>query len=485
MTAPLVKLTKKDFSTDQEVVVPGLRGLRHPRRGADSLARAGHPAREDGVRLRHRLLQPLPVLHEHLGFHTIHGRAPAVATGLKMARPDLDGLGGHRRRRRALHRRQPHHPHAAPQRRPQDPALQQPHLRVDQGPVFADVRAGQEDQVDAVRLGRPARSIRSRSRSAPTRPSWRAPPPTTCRHMSSVLKQAAAHKGTAFVEILQNCNIFNDGAFDEWSEKDVRDERLLKLEHGKPLVFGRSKDKGLRIGGGFTLEQGAADGAVVHEETRDNVSLAMALAALEPPFPQVMGVLRAVERPSVEQARARAGARGGEGHQGAGDAGGALAERRHLGRDHQRRRRLRLCRRRCRRVGSGAWNDEGSAARRCRCSARAPGSWRARKRWRRCARVSISGSPTSTPPRCTARPRRLVAEAIAGRRDEVFLVSKVLPSNATRRGTVRACERSSAAAAHRPAGLLPAALAGLASAGGDHRAPSRSCARRGRSAATA
>ncbi len=95
--------------------------------------------------------------------------------------------------------------------------------------------------------------------------------------------------------------VFNDGAFDEWSEKDVRDERLLKLEHGKPLVYGRSKDKGLRIGGGFTLEQGAADGAVVHEETRDNVSLAMALAALEPPFPQVMGVLRAVERPSVDQ----------------------------------------------------------------------------------------------------------------------------------------------------------------------------------------
>jgi 2-oxoglutarate ferredoxin oxidoreductase subunit beta len=120
-------------------------------------------------------------------------------------------------------------------------------------------------------------------------------------HMASVLKRAAAHKGAAFVEIWQNCVVFNDGAFDEWSEKDVRDECLLKLEHGKPLLYGKAKDKGLRIGGGFTLEQGAADGAVVHDESRDNVSLALALAALEPPWPQVMGVLRAVERPTVDQ----------------------------------------------------------------------------------------------------------------------------------------------------------------------------------------
>ena len=119
-------------------------------------------------------------------------------------------------------------------------------------------------------------------------------------HMLNVLKRAAAHKGSAFVEIWQNCVVFNDGAFDEWSEKDVRDERLLKLEHGKALSYGKAKDKGLRIGGGFTLEQGAAEGAVVHDEARDDVALATALAALEPPWPQVMGVLRAVSRPTVD-----------------------------------------------------------------------------------------------------------------------------------------------------------------------------------------
>jgi 2-oxoglutarate ferredoxin oxidoreductase subunit beta len=118
--------------------------------------------------------------------------------------------------------------------------------------------------------------------------------------MMQVLKRAAAHKGAAFVEIWQNCVVFNDGAFDEWSEKEVRDERLLKLENGKPLTYGKARDKGLRIGAGFTLEEGAADGAVIHDESRDSVSLAMALAALEPPFPQVMGVLRSVSAPTVD-----------------------------------------------------------------------------------------------------------------------------------------------------------------------------------------
>ena len=89
------------------------------------------------------------------GMHTIHGRAPAIATGLAMARPDLDVWVDHRRRRRAVDRRQPPDPRAAPQRQPHDPAVQQPDLRPDQGPVLADVRGRQGHQVHAVRLARP------------------------------------------------------------------------------------------------------------------------------------------------------------------------------------------------------------------------------------------------------------------------------------------------------------------------------------------
>src|SRR5438046_5807456 len=66
---------------------------------------------------------------------------------------------------------------------------------------------------------------------------------TDTAHLAQVLRRAAAHKGAAFVHIWQNCPVFNDGAFDAWSEREVREESLIKLDHGKPLVFGKAKDK--------------------------------------------------------------------------------------------------------------------------------------------------------------------------------------------------------------------------------------------------
>jgi 2-oxoglutarate ferredoxin oxidoreductase subunit beta len=123
---------------------------------------------------------------------------------------------------------------------------------------------------------------------------------TDTGHLAQTIRRAAAHKGAAFVQIWQNCPVFNDGAFDQWADREVRDDALIKLEHGKPLVFGKGKDKALRIGSGFTLEVGGTEGALVHDETRDDLALSMALAALEPPLPQPMGVLRAVQRPTVE-----------------------------------------------------------------------------------------------------------------------------------------------------------------------------------------
>src|SRR5512140_3522322 len=299
MTAPLVKLTKKDFVSDQEVKwCPGCADFAILA-GVQKLMPELGIAREktvfvSGIGCSSRF----PDYMNTYGFHSIHGRAPAIATGLKMANPDLsvwvvtgDGdalsIGGN------------HLAHAL-------------RRNVDLKILLFDNRIygltkGQASPTSE--LGKKTKSSPFGTVDRPVNPLTLGDGATFVArttandmgHMSSVLKRAAAHKGAAFVEIWQNCVVFNDGAFDEWSEKDVRDERLLKLEHGKPLVYGRSKDKGLRIGGGFTLEQGAADGAVVHEETRDNVSLAMALAALEPPFPQVIGVLRAVERPSVDQ----------------------------------------------------------------------------------------------------------------------------------------------------------------------------------------
>ena len=103
----------------------------------------GIPRENIGVRLRHRLLQPVPVLHEHV--RVPHHPRPRAGDRDRPqdgpARPA--GVGGHRRRRRPLDRRQPPHPRAAPQRGPQDPALQQPDLRADQGPVLAHLRDGE------------------------------------------------------------------------------------------------------------------------------------------------------------------------------------------------------------------------------------------------------------------------------------------------------------------------------------------------------
>ena len=137
----------------------------------------GVQPREHGVRVRHRLRGALPVLHEHLRHARIHGRAPAIATGVALARPDLDVWVVTRRRRHAVDRRQPPHPRAAPQRQPHDPDVQQPDLRAHQGPVLAHERGRQGHEVVAVRLARPPVQPDLAWRSAPRPRSW--PAPTT------------------------------------------------------------------------------------------------------------------------------------------------------------------------------------------------------------------------------------------------------------------------------------------------------------------
>ena len=120
-------------------------------------------------------------------------------------------------------------------------------------------------------------------------------------HLKETLKAAAAHKGTAFVEILQNCNIFNDGAWIGLTEKDARSEHVLELEHAKPLVFGRNKDKGIRRKPDGDIEVVALGNGisesdlVVHDAHHPRPSYAFLLSHMEqrPGFPTPIGVLRA------------------------------------------------------------------------------------------------------------------------------------------------------------------------------------------------
>ncbi len=120
-------------------------------------------------------------------------------------------------------------------------------------------------------------------------------------HLKDTLRHAAAHKGSAFVEILQNCNIFNDGAWTGITEKDARSEHVIQLEHGKPLVFGKNRDKGIRrksdgdievvqLGNGITEVD-----LVVHDAHHPRPSYAFLLSHMEQRegFPTPIGVLRA------------------------------------------------------------------------------------------------------------------------------------------------------------------------------------------------
>ena len=302
-TAPPVKLglTKKDFVSDQEVrwcpgcgdfaILAGVQKvmpeLNVPREKLVFVSGIGCSSR-------------FPYYMNTYGFHSIHGRAPGIATGLKLARPDLqvwvvtgdgDGLsiGGN------------HLIHAI--RRNIDLKILMFDNRIyglTKGQASPTSELGKKTK--STPLGTIDRPFNPLALALGANATFVARTVATDQaHLTATLRRAAAHKGTAFVEIWQNCPVFNDEAFDGWADKSVRDDALVKLEHGKPLVFGKAKDRALKISSrGFSLEVGAAAEGLVHDETVDSPTLAMALANLEPPLPQVMGVLRAVHAPTLE-----------------------------------------------------------------------------------------------------------------------------------------------------------------------------------------
>jgi 2-oxoglutarate ferredoxin oxidoreductase subunit beta len=125
-------------------------------------------------------------------------------------------------------------------------------------------------------------------------------------HLTETLKRAAAHRGTAFVEVYQNCKIFNDDVFGYATDKSIKADNLLYLQHGRPLVFGKDRTKGIRLHGltpeVVELVNGIAiDDLLVHDEKAEEPSLAYLLSRMvHPVFPECVGVYRAVERPTFD-----------------------------------------------------------------------------------------------------------------------------------------------------------------------------------------
>jgi 2-oxoglutarate ferredoxin oxidoreductase subunit beta len=129
---------------------------------------------------------------------------------------------------------------------------------------------------------------------------------THTEHLQGTLERAGNHHGSTFVEVLQNCNIFNDGAFREFTDREVRDDRMLALEHGKPMIFGKDRDKGIRLNGHqpevVTIGEGGITEAdlLVHDET-DPLIAFMLTRIYWPEFPVPVGVIRNISRPTHDQ----------------------------------------------------------------------------------------------------------------------------------------------------------------------------------------
>ncbi|MBF6560680.1 MAG: 2-oxoacid:ferredoxin oxidoreductase subunit beta [Candidatus Binataceae bacterium] len=298
-------LTRKDFVSDQEVRwCPGCGDYAILSQVQKIMPEFGIPRENivfiSGIGCSSRF----PYYMNTYGFHTIHGRAPAVATGLKVTRPDLDvwvvtgdgdglSIGGN------------HLIHAL--RRNVDLNILLFNNRIygltkgqysptsEVGKVTKSTPAGSIDfpfNPITVALGASATFV---ARTVDVEQ----------KHLGDMLKRTHAHRGAAFLEILQNCNIFNDGAFNDLSDKAIKADHQLVLEHGKPLIFGKNRDKGVRMNGQraevVALGNGVtADDLVVHDET--NLALAFMLANFEAPLPTPIGVFYATSRPTFDGA---------------------------------------------------------------------------------------------------------------------------------------------------------------------------------------
>jgi 2-oxoglutarate ferredoxin oxidoreductase subunit beta len=303
-TTPVAELTKKDFSSDQETRwCPGCGDYAVLASVQGFMPELGIPPDKivfvTGIGCAGRFVYYM----DTYGMHGIHGRAPALATGVATSRPDLsvwvvsgDGdslsIGGN------------HLIHALRRNVPLKILLFNNQIygltkgqyspTSEEGKVTKSTPFGSHDHPFnpvALALGAEATFV---ARTVDT----------DKKHVAETLRAAAAHQGAAFVEIYQNCNVFNDGAFDAVRVKGQKELNQIRLEHGKPIRFGPDGERGVVRGGLGHLELAdvadvGEDALVVHDAERDDPGLAFELAQLaqQPTGPTPIGVFRSVGRP--------------------------------------------------------------------------------------------------------------------------------------------------------------------------------------------
>ncbi len=300
-----IKLTPKDFVSGQDVRwCPGCGDYSILSQMQKALADVGLPREKfvfvSGIGCAARF----PYYMNTYGFHTIHGRAPAIATGLKCANPDLsvwvitgdgDGLsiGGN------------HLIHCI--RRNLDL-----NILLFNNKIYG-LTKGQYSPTSE--FGKKTKSSPDGSIEHPINPLCIAIAAEATfvarsidvytQHLVETIKRAAAHKGTSFVEIYQNCIVFNDKAFGDVTDRAVRDDRILVLEHGKPMRFGKNKEFGIRLKGlqpeVVKVDEVGEKALLVHNEQDPEPNLAYLLTQMQnPDFPVPIGVFRFVERPTYD-----------------------------------------------------------------------------------------------------------------------------------------------------------------------------------------
>jgi 2-oxoglutarate ferredoxin oxidoreductase subunit beta len=299
------KLTKKDFVSDQDVRwCPGCGDYAILAQVQKVLPELDVPRENfvfvSGIGCSSRF----PYYVDTYGFHSIHGRAPAIASGLKMTRPELsvwiitgDGdalsIGGN------------HLIHIL--RRNLDVNILLFNNRIygltkgqysPTSEVGKRTKSTPQGSVDhpfdpvQVALGAGATFI-ARSIDVET------------RHLQDVIRAAHAHRGTSFVEILQNCNVFNDGAFEPMTDKKTKADHTIVLEQGAPLVFGANRDRGIRLDEHLAPEviefgNGVGESDCLRFDEA-NPTIASILARLDPQrFPTPIGVIARRPRPCYE-----------------------------------------------------------------------------------------------------------------------------------------------------------------------------------------
>lgn len=299
-----IEYTNKDFTSDQDVRwCPGC--------GDYAILKAVQKAMPNiGIKKENVVFvsgigcsSRFPYYMDTYGFHSIHGRAPALATGVKLANPKLsvwqitgDGdalaIGGN------------HFIHAI--RRNVDINILLFNNRV------YGLTKGQFSPTSD--MGMKTKSSPQGTIDNPFNPGelvigassqfFARVADTNPKHMQQVFEEAAAHKGTSVIEIMQNCVIFNDKVFSDYTAKENRQESIITIEHGKPMIFGADNNKGLVLNG-FKLEvvtigeDGVTEEDIlVHDAHERDSTLHMMLAKLQ--MPMVNGVIRAVAEETYE-----------------------------------------------------------------------------------------------------------------------------------------------------------------------------------------